>query len=228
MLFVGTPCQIGGLLAYLGKEYENLITADFICHGVPSPKVWEKFVSSKESKYASKAVFASFREKKDGWKPYYMSIKFENADEYSCVIPSDPYLRGFVSDLYLRPACSNCSFKLMHRQSDITIADFWGIEKTKSKFNDNKGTSLVMVHSAKGEEIFASLSDKLSFEKSDFDFATEDNPSYLRSAHHSLFRKKFFKALDNNSIEKLVDRYCGTGTLSKIRRKVARMTKIRK
>lgn len=228
VLFVGTPCQIGGLLAYLGKPYDNLITMDFICHGVPSPKVWEKFVSSKESKYTSKAVSASFREKKDGWKPYYMSIKFENADKYSCVIPKDPYLRGFVSDLYLRPACAKCSFKLTHRQSDITLADFWGIEKSDSAFNDNKGVSLVMIHSAKGEEIFSSLSDKVSFEKSDYDFATADNPSYLRSAHHSLFREEFFKALDNNSVENLVDKYCGDGIVSKIRRKVAVITKIRK
>lgn len=137
-------------------------------------------------------------------------------------------MRGFLAHLYLRPACGVCSFKQIGRQSDITMADFWGIEKTKSRFNDNKGTSLVMVHSAKGEEIFTSLSDKVSFEKSDYDFATADNASYLRSAHHSFFREEFFKSLDNNSIEKLVDRYCGDSIVSKIRRKVARMTKIRK
>lgn len=130
VLFVGTPCQIGGLLAYLGKEYDNLITVDFICHGVPSPKVWQKFVSSNETKYASKAVSASFREKKDGWKPYYMSIKFDNSDEYSNVIPKDPYLRGFVSGLFLRPACSKCSFKQIGRQSDYSCG-FLGNRKKR-------------------------------------------------------------------------------------------------
>ena len=223
VLFVGTPCQIGGLLAYLGKEYDNLITVDFICHGVPSPKVWEKFVSSKESKYASKAVSASFREKKDGWKPYYMSIKFENADEYSCVIPSDPYLRGFVSDLYLRPACSNCSFKLIHRQSDITLADFWGIEKTDSAFNDNKGVSLVMLHSEKGESLFDSAKQSINYNVQDFEFALEDNPSYYKSAKHSILRKQFFNDLNKKPINKAIEKYCGDSITSKLRRKATKV-----
>ena len=228
VLFVGTPCQIGGLLAYLGKEYENLITADFICHGVPSPKVWEKFVSSKESKYASKAVSASFREKKDGWKPYYMSIKFENADEYSCVIPSDPYLRGFVFALYLRPTCELCSFKLMHRQSDITLADFWGIEKTDSAFNDNKGTSLVMVHSAKGENLFDSVKPSINYNVQGFEFALEDNPSYYKSAKHSILRKQFFNDLNKKPINKAIEKYCGNGIASKLRRKAAKIFIVKK
>lgn len=228
VLFVGTPCQIGGLLAYLGKEYENLITVDFICHGVPSPKVWEKYVEFREAKAASKTQRTFFRHKKYGWKMYSVQFEFSNCTEYIQVLTKDLYMRGFLAHLYLRPACGVCSFKQIGRQSDITLADFWGIEKTDSAFNDNKGTSLVMVHSAKGEEIFTSLSDKVSFEKSDYDFATADNASYLRSAHHSFFREEFFKSLDNNSIEKLVDRYCGDSIVSKIRRKVARMTKIRK
>ena len=228
VLFVGTPCQIGGLFAYLGKEYDNLITVDFICHGVPSPKVWEKYVEFREAKAVSKTQRIFFRHKKYGWKMYSVQFKFSNCTEYIQVLTKDLYMRGFLAHLYLRPACGVCSFKQIGRQSDITLADFWGIEKTESQFNDNKGASLVMVHSAKGEEIFTSLSDKVSFEKSDYDFATADNPSYFRSAHHSLFRKEFFKALDKNSVEKLVDKYCGTGTLSKMRRKVARMTKIRK
>lgn len=223
VLFVGTPCQIGGLLAYLGKPYENLITIDFICHGVPSPKVWEKFVSLKESKYASKAVSASFREKKDGWKPYYMSIKFENADEYSCVIPSDPYLRGFVSDLYLRPSCSNCSFKLIHRQSDITLADFWGIEKTESAFNDNKGVSLVMLHSEKGENLFDSVKPSINYNVQSFEFALEDNTSYYKSAKHSILRKQFFNDLNKKPINKAIEKYCGNGIASKFRRKAAKI-----
>ena len=223
VLFVGTPCQIGGLLAYLGKPYENLITIDFICHGVPSPKVWEKFVTSKESEYASKAVSASFREKKDGWKPYYMSIKFKNADEYSCVIPRDPYLRGFVSDLYLRPACELCSFKLTHRKSDITLADFWGIEKTDSAFNDNKGVSLVMIHSEKGESLFNSVKPSINFNAQDFEFALRDNPSYYKSAKHSIFRKQFFNDFNKKPINKAVEKYCGNDIASKLRRKAAKI-----
>ena len=228
VLVVGTPCQIGGLYAYLGKEYDNLITVDFICHGVPSPKVWGKYVFSKEGKYKSKAVSASFREKKNGWKPYYLSIKFENADEYSCVIPQDPYLRGFVSDLYLRPACGMCSFKLKHRQSDITLADFWGIEKTDSPFNDNKGTSLVLIHSEKGEKLFRSVSQEVQYEKQELAFALKDNPAYHTSVTHSGFRERFFKDLKRKPLDKLVEKYYGNGMISKIRRTTAKVFGIKR
>ena len=157
-----------------------------------------------------------------------MSIKFENSDKYSCVIPKDPYLRGFVSDLYLRPACAKCSFKLTHRQSDITLADFWGIEKSDSAFNDNKGVSLVMLHSEKGERLFGDIKPSINYEVQNFEFALKDNVSYYKSAKHSILREQFFNDFNKKPINKAIDKYCGDGIVSKIRRKTARLLRTRK
>lgn len=223
VLFVGTPCQIGGLLAYLGKEYDNLITVDFICHGVPSPKVWEKYVEFREAKAASKTQRTFFRHKKYGWKMYSVQFKFSNCTEYIQVNCKDLYMRGFLAHLYLRPACGVCSFKQIGRQSDITLADFWGIEKTESQFNDNKGASLVMVHSEKGENLFNSVKPSINYNAQGFEFALEDNPSYYKSAEHSILRKHFFNDLNKKSINKVIEKYCGNGIASKLRRKAAKI-----
>lgn len=228
VLFVGTPCQIGGLNAYLAKDYDNLITVDFICHGVPSPKVWEKYVEYREAMNASKTRRTFFRHKKYGWKMYSLQFKFSNCSEYIQVLTKDLYMRGFLAHLYLRPSCGMCSFKQIGRQSDITLADFWGIEKTDSAFNDNKGVSLVMLHSEKGEQLFSNIKPSIDFEVRDFEFALKDNASYYKSAKHSILREQFFNDFNKKPINKAIEKYCGTGIISKMRRKVARMTRIRK
>ena len=223
VLFIGTPCQIGGLYAYLGKDYDNLITSDFICHGVPSPRVFGKYVTYREKIAGSKTKNIYFRSKQRGWKPYSVLFDFANGDRYTSVVSDDPYMRGFLSDLYLRPSCAMCSFKQISRQSDLTLGDFWGIEKTESAFNDNKGVSLVMIHSKKGKALFDSINSSTQRECCDFEFAIKDNPSYYKSVSHSLLRKRFFKDFERMPINKSIDKYCGDGIASKIRRKMAKI-----
>ena len=216
VLYTGTPCQIDGLYAFLGKEYSNLYTQDIICHGVPSPMIWQKYLLENEKKADSKAVGVSFRDKRSGWQKYSLNIKFENGGEHVKTVTQDAYMRGFISHLYLRPSCSICSSKQIHRRSDITLADFWGIEE-EHIFNDNKGSSAVMVHTKKGEELLSKASKSLKLVESDFEKVIANNRSYNLSSKSSRFRCEFFKTVSKNSVCSSVDKYYGNGFVSKLR-----------
>ena len=220
VLFTGTPCQIGGLYAYLKKDYDNLYTLDFICHGVPSPKVWEKYLAEKEKEANSKATSVNFRDKTKGWQSYSLKIDFENGTRYRQSSSNDMYLKGFIQDLYLRPSCSTCSFKHLNRQSDITLADFWGIEKTLPEYNDKKGTSLLLMHSKKSEYLLEEPQG-IKFQQVDFNEAIDNNPSYLCSIKHSRSRGDFFKSLHKTTVKKNVNKFYGNGKTAKIRRIIA-------
>lgn len=222
VLFTGTPCQIGGLYAYLKKDYDNLYTADFICHGVPSPAVWREYIKLREQRTNSKIKRISFRNKSSGWQRYSVYFEFENGTEYKKVLTGDPYMRGFLAHLYLRPSCSICSFKQKHRKSDITLADFWGVEKIKPEINDDKGISLVMIHSDNGKKLFNAVENKLTFSQTDFDKAIKENTSYYCSSKASPLSKNFYKKFGKMDFKKIIERYLGCGILAKLRRAKAK------
>lgn len=223
VLFSGTPCQIAGLKAFLGKEYENLITQDIICHGVPSPLVWKKYVEYREKLAQQKVKKIFFRAKNEGWKRYSVSFSFEKDTEYRKVLTDDYYMQGFLGHLYLRNSCHDCSFKQMHRESDLTLADFWGIENIIPEMNDDKGTSLVLIHSVKGKELFDLIKENTIIQKVVFEDGIKDNRSYLVSCHSSPFRKKFFNSIHKRRIDRLINKYCGTSLTKKIRRTVKKI-----
>ena len=149
ILFTGTPCQIAGLKSYLRKEYSNLLCVDFICHGVPSPKAWIKYLHFQEERTGSAVQRVAFRSKTSGWRQFSVCLCFANNAQYLQRFDGDPYMNAFLHDLSLRPSCYSCRFKTLIRQSDITLADFWGIEHVCPEMDDNKGTSLVLVNSEK-------------------------------------------------------------------------------
>ena len=222
VLYTGTPCQIGGLYAYLGKDYDNLYTQDLICHGAPSPAVWQKYIDEQQKKFGSKATVVSFRNKMSGWKKYSLSIEFENGADYIQPLANDVYMRGFLSHMYLRPSCSMCAFKQYHRQSDITLADFWGIEKTDYPHNDDKGVSAIMVHSEKGTRLIKLISDAVELERSDFEKVIAENSSYYKSTQNSKFRIGFFNELNKSDVSTAVNKYYGNSIFAKARRAVAK------
>lgn len=207
VLFTGTPCQIGGLLAYLGKDYDNLYTQDIICHGVPSPGVWKKYLQYRECEANSKVAHIKFREKDKKWKPYFMHIKFENGEEYRQTMYKDPMFRMFFMHWCLRPACHACVFKDKLRLSDITLADFWGVKNVAPDMHDNKGTSLVLAHSEKGRALIEQIKDFMVCKEVDFEQAIKKNPSIQRSSRPSFRRKGFIKAYQKIPFEKVVKRY---------------------
>ncbi len=203
VLFSGTPCQIGGLYAYLNKPYDNLLTQDIICHGVPSPLAWERYLEQKEKDAGGKALRVSFRDKSINWKNYSMSFLFSNQATSTKKHSEDPFMRTFLSNLSLRPSCYNCAFKSIERQSDITLADFWGIEKVLLEMDDNKGTSLVLIHSEKGKRIFEAIERDIHYRKVEVLDAVKYNPATISSVKKPAKRKAFLKEIVSGDFEQV-------------------------
>lgn len=226
VLFCGTPCQVGGLKAFLGNEYQNLYTVDFICHGVPSPLAWEKYLEYQQETRGSVINSISFRSKKNGWKLFSMKLSFQDGVEYEETVADDYYLRSFIMDLDLRLSCYNCKFKQIHRVSDITIADFWGVEKHVPAWDDDTGVSLTLIHSEKGMRLYDSCLHVLESRPIPFNAVAECNPAMTVSVKKSPLRKAFMRDVRSIRFDKLHNKYCGSGLASKIRRKIAQFVKV--
>lgn len=192
VLFSGTPCQIAGLKKYLIKDYKNLICVDIICHGVPSPMVWQKYKAQFE---LSDTSTISFRDKSNSWKSYEVVVSKDQKEVIRETVGQNVYMKLFLSDLCLRPSCANCPTKASKSQSDITIADYWGIQHIHPEFDDDKGCNLVLINSEKGIELFNSL-DECDKIESDFNTAIKYNPSYFKSVSEPKYRQYFFDNFD--------------------------------
>lgn len=221
VLFTGTPCQIAGLKSFLGDEiYDNLVTIDIICHGVPSPEVWRKYVEFREKKSNSQAQRIAFRQKNEGWKRFSVSFSFKNNTEYFKILSEDLYMKAFLKDVCLRPSCYDCEFKTLNRQSDITLADFWGIENVLPEMDDDKGTSLIFVNSEIGQDIFNSISINMIFKEVNINEAAKYNSAAIKSVPKNPNRDNFFNYLDNLEFDELVKRYCTDKLVTRTKQKV--------
>jgi len=208
VLFSGTPCQISGLKSYLNQSYDNLLCIDIVCYGVPSPKVFKKYIVYQEDRFGSQVNKIFFRNKNEGWKRYSVYFKFKNNIEYQQTHDKDLYMRVFLKDVCLRPSCYSCKFKSLNRESDITLADFWGIHNLLPEMDDDKGTSLVLVNSNAGKEILDTILDKINFIKVDLSEAIKYNPAAIMSPQWNKNRNYFFADLNNLKFDKLVNKYC--------------------
>ena len=153
VLFSGTSCQVAGLTALLDCKKisrENLLTCDLVCHGAPSPKIWADYYRYIRSKYKSGIVKADFRDKTFGWDSHCESFLLDNGKK----IVSRDYTDLFYSHYMFRPSCHDCRFANVNRTGDITLADFWGVEKNDPSFEDPQGVSLVLVNTDKGKRVF--------------------------------------------------------------------------
>lgn len=173
VLFSGTPCQIAGLRNYLRKEYDNLLTVDFICHGVPSPMVWRRYLKEEVARQCDRknSVLShpiheedvlvegiSFRDKTMGWKKFSFALTLSTTNgsgdkiQFCSCSPmtKNEYLRGFMSNVYLRPSCYSCAFKCLKSKSDITLGDFWSIRLYNKQLDDNQGLSLMLLNNNRG------------------------------------------------------------------------------
>lgn len=207
VLFTGTPCQIAGLYTYLQKEYENLYTCDVACHGVPSPKVFEKYKVYLENKYSGKITKMNFRDKVKGWKSYRITTNFENKKVHTTPSGQNPYMIGFLKDIYLRPSCYECTFATIPRIADITLADFWGVDIKYPELDDDKGTSLLLVNTPKGQELLESCKQQIFVKECDLEHAIKHNPCITGSVKPHPQREQFFKDLDNKNFDKLIKEY---------------------
>ncbi len=207
VLFSGTPCQVNAMRLFLGKEYENLLLVDFICHGVPSEKVWHKYLNavSKGSKVSS----VSFRDKQDGWKNYSVKIKSE-AGEYKSLFSNDPYMRLFLSDNILRPSCYSCPAKGNNRLADITIADAWGMNENNPLDSNNRGLSLIFLRTPRGDAAINNISDTVKMCAADYNKAVANNPSAVKSVPVPPTRQKCMDAIlsdENADFVKIAEKY---------------------
>lgn len=226
VLFTGTPCQIEGLKSYLQKEYDNLYTQDIICHGVPSPKVYNKYLEYQNNIFLNKEIKRiEHRNKDNGWQDFNMKITYDNID-YIKSHNEDPFMQAFLRDTILRDSCYNCHFKKKNRNADITLADFWGINNVLPEMNDDKGTSLVIIHSMKGKELLENIKNKIICKKVDFETAIKYNQSMIKSVKKDEKREYFFKNLNQLPFDKLVDKYTSRpGLYKRILAKTKRIIK---
>lgn len=211
VLYSGTPCQIAGLKSFLGKEYDNLLTIDIICHGVPSYKVFLKYlredVISKYKFYNIKSV--NFRDKIFGWKKYSLRFELGNDSQKIKSIKShllkNPFLRGFRNNVYLRPSCYECPFKKNNSGSDMTLGDLWGIcDMNIGLKDDDKGISVVLTNTKKSLRIFDQQNATATI--IDYNKVVHHNPALISSALMSDFRESFFSNIDA-PFDTLINKY---------------------
>lgn len=223
--FCGSPCQIAGLYKFLRKEYQNLLTIEFICRGMNSPKAYKAWLSEIENKNNKKVKKVWFKYKVNGWKASPKCTRIDFKDETYKVFNGEEnlYMQGYLkSNLYIRPSCGNCKFNGLPRQADITLADFWGID---NELDDDKGTSLILINSDMGKKIVESIFEKLSVYKRDINEIYKGNVCFNNSVEINPNSKRFLKGLNSNNFSLQLEKYEKISILNKIFRKLIRIYK---
>lgn len=205
--FCGSPCQVAGLYSFLGKEYDNLFTMDFICRGMNSPKAFKSWLNEIEEKEKRKVTKVWFKYKDGGWKtsPRRTRLDFENGTFKVYEAENNLFMHGYLNwNFYIRPCCGDCQFKGITRKSDVTFADFWGIEK---ELDDDKGTSMLLVNSDKGRAYFEKVRENMEVHKKDFETILGGNPMFSSSAVVPANGHDFLVDLDNMFFSEAIKKY---------------------
>ena len=208
VLFCGTPCQVAGLKKLIG-ENENLITVDFICHGVPSPQILKDKVSKMEKTYNSKVKKMYFRSKYGNWSTQKILIEFENKKIYFMDANNDDYFNLFLNNFILRQSCYHCHYSNEKHVADITLADYWGVKRFSPKENDEKGLSLILINTRNGQELLETIKNKvdiksLELEKARYVYKNHDNYS---EGKRTIFFREYQKNGYESAMNKLKPKY---------------------
>lgn len=206
--FSGTPCQIEGLLNFLGRPYERLITQDLVCHGVPSPMVWRRYLQAMQKKYRASAKKINFRYKVPSWRRYGLQMEFSDGGQRVNPRADDFYMRSFLADLCLRPSCYSCTFKKMNRACDFTLADFWGIQNYLPELDDDKGTSLVVCHTPKALALFERIQNRLICAPASLSDAVKHNTAMIQSAQRPAMREAFMLQIQKKPFFDVARKFC--------------------
>ena len=209
VLVCGSPCQMAAMRAFLRKDYENLVIADYICRGINSPKVWRKYLDSFEERYGSKVIYCKAKSKEYGWRNLTQKVILENGKHVYETKEQSNFTKGYLqTGVYCRPSCYDCQFKGYPRMSDITLADFWGIEKVNTSMEKNLGTSLVMVNSKKGEAFFERVKSRINYVQVPFESIEAGNRSLNKSVDPpKVDREDFFEDLDKMTFLQIAEKY---------------------
>ena len=232
VLFSGTGCQVSGLKRFLGKEYGNLICVDVICHGVPSPALWRKYATYQEQKNGGKLKGVNFRCKDDSWTDFGMkevckSIPDGETKKLYISKDKDAYMKMFLRDYCLRPSCYECIAKKV-KMSDLTFADFWGINDVAPDMNDGMGTSLVLIRTERGKDIFEKITGSMKLKEVSYEDGVRCNQAEYKSCARPMQRNTFFDDMQSMSFEELEQKYAApikVSFLTKVRRKVKKTIK---
>lgn len=206
VLYSGTPCQISGLLSYLGKKPYNLVCIYFVCRGVPSPGLWANYIEYMEQKFNSKIIAARFKHKTYGYYTTTMKVDFANGKTYYGSGRVDPYMKAFVNELSSRPSCANCEFKGIERLSDITLFDCYEYSKVTGKYDDDKGYSSLFIHTWTGKKMFDQIKAQISYSQEDIDKLVSCNGIMVcNSAKPHKKRMEFYENAAKYSIDRAID-----------------------
>ena len=217
VMFSGTPCQIAALRSFLGREYGNLVLADVICHAVPSPLAWRKYLETRirSANMTGSAVGQairriSFRRKNCGWKRFSLSLDFANGGEYRQTLDKDSFLQAFLKEFCNRPSCQTCPFKSGASGADLTLGDYWGIAKAHRGVDDDNGMSVALVNTQKGGELFNGILRDTSSIQSKCKYLRRLNPALVNpkalTMRQKVQRAEFFARLDKENFDSLVTR----------------------
>ena len=195
-LFTGTACQISGLKRFLGGNNDNLLCVDVLCHGVPSPEVWNAYLREREVEAGSATKTVSFRSKTFGWKRFALRVEFQNGALYEVPFQSDPYMQLFLRNVILRPSCHDCLFKAAERDSDLTIGDAWGVEHIAPDMDDDRGTSVILVQTECGAQMIERISSKAQLLEGELDTLLPPSADSRKSVSPHRKRETIFKAFE--------------------------------
>lgn len=219
--YSGTPCQIEGLKKFLRKDYDNLITVDLMCHAVPSPLVWRKYLEYQNKRLGGQKIQkVLFRDKsKYGYKYSTMTIKNEEK-EYSRGVETDPYLRAFFGDLSDRPSCYECKFKKQYHESDFTIWDCFIVGELDKKLDDDNGTSRILINTDNGKKVFNEIKDSFIYSEIDVIKLTKNVKEMLHSVNMNPKRQQFFLEINKMSVESFFIKWFPNNIKVKIERNI--------
>ena len=207
VLFCGTTCQVAGLKAFLEKEYSNLICIDFICLGVPSPKIWSDYLNAFFNVQDIKKI--NFKDKTNGWHKFSLRITNKSRGDFVKIGAKTLFFAGYFKGLYVRPCCSECVFKSDNNIiSDITISDCWGAEHIAPELDDDKGLSSVVCHTQSGLDLFYSISKELIFKEAELEDIQLYNNGYCKSRSSGVLRSRFWNDYHKKGAKKSFKKYC--------------------
>ena len=219
VLFCGTPCQVEGLLTYLGRKPDNLWLIDFVCHGVASPMIWREYLEAKANGKGIELI--RFKDKKFGWKHWHVHIKTNDADIYEDA-NQNLFMKSYLSRVNIRPSCYECPFKGLDRYSDFTLADCWGIGECNKRINDDRGLSALLIHSNRGLELFKMLSEDIVQEEYEPGILMKKNWAATKQTESSVERIHFYLFLSRRGVNKALSRFFGDGLRKRVMRKVCK------
>ena len=227
VLFTGTPCQIDGLLARVrGKDREKLLTVDFVCHGVPSPGVFASYIESLERAHGQRVTAYTFRDKRLGWKNFSAVATLEDGTQLSGTQTDEPFLYGFLQNLYLRPSCAQCTaLRGAQHRADLSIADLWGAQDVCPERDDDTGLSLVMVNTQKGRQALREAERELTVFPMRTDALLRYNPSIEHTAVAHPKRARFFRMYEKHGFDgaRVMKLLAPPGRIERAARRVAHL-----